>query len=381
MEQAIDEILAREDASVAPAPGIALRIASLLDERDFSTCELVRLAWSDPGVASKVLAAAGERGKETPASMHDAIEGIGERALLGIARRVARCAGAAAAGPFATLRSVAWRGAISSAMVSRGLARARGLDAEAAWLCGLLHDVGRVVAIAAVEKLCAGARAAAGTAARCEGLVERWHVSLGLSTAARLRFPRAVKDAIARHHAARLDPNRSPELVRVVRSADAIARIVWERPGEVGDDAAMAELTNLEAERVAPMIAGLRPAVAALERVPHRGSRLATAAGGLRGTFHLHESKGPGVRLRIAGREYAAVGIAPHLLHVAGPAPLGESALLEVEVIERSGLVFHARVLLGWPEGDRFGAILMPFALGGRMPVEWSGCVPVGANA
>ena len=49
----------------------------------------------------------------------------------------------------------------------------------------------------------------------------------------------------------------------------------------------------------------------------------------------LHEVKGDGLRLRVAGREYTAVGFAPHQLLVAGPAPLGEGALLEVEVLDR----------------------------------------------
>jgi hypothetical protein len=43
--------------------------------------------------------------------------------------------------------------------------------------------------------------------------------------------------------------------------------------------------------------------------------------------------------------------------------------------------VFHARVLLTWAEGERFGAILMPFALAGPATLDWKGRVPVGATA
>ena len=53
-----------------------------------------------------------------------------------------------------------------------------------------------------------------------------------------------------------------------------------------------------------------------------------------------------------------------------------------MELLERRGLVFHARVLLAWSEGEeRFGAILMPSALAGPATLDWKGRVPVGAPA
>jgi putative nucleotidyltransferase with HDIG domain len=377
VERAIADVVERDEVVVPPERGIALGIAALLEGRDVPVDAVARLVSADPGLAGAVLSAASALDGEAPASLPRAIERIGAGALLDLAREAVHGV-PAVPGPLAAPRRSAWRNAAACAIVSRELARSRGLDPEAAWACGLLHDVGRAAALAAIERLAAGARVA-GPATRWDALVDRWHVSLGLSLAARLRLPREVSDAIALHHGEGLDPARSPELVRVVRTAAAVVRALWDDPAADEDGLAVAELTDAEADHLATLLLALPSTVSALE-----GSFAADAAApgdAAADGATLHESKGEGVRLRLAGREYAAVGVAPHQLVVSGPAPLGEGALLEVELLERRGLVFHARVLLAWSEGERFGAILMPFAVAGPATLDWKGRVPVCASS
>ncbi len=378
VERAIADILARDEVVVPAERAVALGISALLDARDVAVDDLARLASADPGVAAAVLAAAAAlAGGVAPASLPLAIARIGDGGLLEVAREAARGL-PHAPGPLATERRAAWRTAAACALVSRELARARGVDLDAAWACGLLHDVGRLAALAAIERLAAGARVPV-AGAGWEAVVERWHVSLGLSLAERLRLPREVADAIALHHGDRLDPARSPELVRIVRTAGAVVRALWDDPAADEDAVAIADLSEEEAEHLAPLVVALPSTVSALER---GAAREAPSAGAEDvGGAPLHESKGEGIRLRVAGREYAAVGVAPHQLVVSGSAPLGEGALLEVELLERRGLVFHARVLLGWADGASFGAILMPCALAGPAALDWDGRVPVGASA
>ena len=378
VERAIADLVARDEVVVPPERGVALGIAALLDGQDVAVDSVARLVSADPGLAASALAAAGGLdAREAPASLPRAFERIGDHALLDLARDASRGV-PAERGPLAARRRSAWRSAAACAIVSRELARLRGLDLDAAWVCGLLHDVGRVAALAAIERLAAGARVV-GAATRWDALVERWHVSLGLSLAARLRLPREVADVIALHHGEGLDPERSPELVRIVRTAGAIVRALWEDPPAEEDALAVDDLEEDEAEHLAMLVVALPAAVSALER--GSGARELRLAGTPGERPALHESRGEGVRLRLAGREYAAVGVAPHQLVVSGPAPLGEGALLEVELLERRGLVFHARVLLAWADGERFGAILMPLALAGPATLDWKGRVPVGASA
>lgn len=379
VERAIGEVVARDQVVVPPERGIALGLAALLEQEDVPVDAVVRLVSADPGLVAAVLSAAGALDEAPPpASLPRAIERVGARVLLALARGAIRGV-AAERGPLAPRRRAAWRGAAACAIVSRELARMRGVDPEAAWVCGLLHDVGRAAGLAAIEHLTSGARVVGGTA-RWEALVERWHVSLGVSLAMRLELPREVADVIALHHGEGLDPARSPELVRIVRTAGALVRGLWDDPPAEEDALAVGDMTDEEGEHVAALLLALPSAVSGLERGP-AGDAPPRAEPDVGEGPALHESKGEGVRLRVAGREYAAVGVAAHQMIVSGPAPLGEGALLEVELLERRGLVFHARVLLAWAEGDRFGAILMPFALAGPATLDWKGRVPVGATA
>lgn len=383
IERAIGELLARGEARARPSAAVARRLAALLPGGDFAIADVIRLVSSDPGTAAQVLAAAAARsGGEAPASIPLAVERIGEAELLRIARDAAASEAEDVRGPFAAFRRAAWRDALGAAIVCRELAVARGLDGDEAWLCGLLHDVGRLAAVSAVERLAAGTRV--GQAApgwRWERLVDRWHVSLGASVASALGFPRAVLDAIFLHHGVQVAAGRSAELVRIVRTGDAVVGLLADRPASSGDAEALEDLTDAEAERLAPVIAALPSVLGALERAPAPAPSAEGAEAGHSEAPPLHESKGPGVRLRMAGREYTAASVGPHQLIVFGPAPLGEGALVEVEQIEGRGVVFHARVLLAWQDGERFGAIVMPFSVSGPTVLEWKGAVPVGATA
>jgi putative nucleotidyltransferase with HDIG domain len=379
VEQAIGEIVERGEVAIAPWRGVAARIAALLGGRDVAMDELARLVSADPALSVQVLSAASARGRgKGPATLPQAIARIGEAELLRIAREAARGA-SAPRGPLDEQQRAAWRRSVACAVLCRELARLREIDPDEAWLCGLLHDVGRTACLSAIERLASGARLANAAGGRWDGLVDRWHVSLGVSLAVGLGLPRAVADVIALHHGVLLDPARSPEMVRMVRTTGAIVRVLWGDPAASGDEPAVGDLRRREAARLAPAVAALSAAVEVLERVPAPGPAGPGAAPGE--PSPLHESKGAGVRLRLAGREYVAVSVGPQQLIVSGPAPLGEGALLEVELLERRGLVFHARVLLSWSEDDRFGAILMPFALAGPATLDWQGQVPIGATA
>lgn len=376
VEAAIGELMARGEVRIAPWRGIAWRIRALLEHGDFALDHLVHLASADPAVAARVLAEAARAGGAAPASLPLAVARIGHGALLAIAREAAR---ACERGPLDGLRRAAWRAAVGSALLSRALARARGLDGDAAWLCGLLHDVGGLAGLAAVERLSAGARFQRGPSPHWERCLERWHVPLGLSLAAQHGLPAEVVDAISLHHSPSADLARSRELVRVVRTADAVLRALGEAAADPQDEEAIAALTEDEATRLAPALVVLPRTLAALEaREPAReapGPGVGPLAAPVR------ERRGEGVRLRLAGAEYVATGVAPHQLVVRGAAPLGEGAVLEVEPLDRRGAPFHARVLLSWAEGARFGAVLAPFALGWPAVVAWEGRAPLGARA
>ncbi len=357
VQRAFADVFERGGAVAEPSPPIALQVARLLRHGDWAIPEMARLAAADPAIAVEVLCTpAARRGCGRSASISRALERIGDRGLAAIAKNVALGAETVAAGPFAALRRSAWRDALAAAMLSRDLARMRGISGDDAYACGLLHDLGRILGLSLVERLAAGARTGDGDLLGWPTLVSSWHTVLGAEFAARRGLPPAVIDAIALHHSAAPEPPRSPALVRIVRTVDAILRVIGEEEPGPEDLVALSDLSAEEAERIGDARSGVSARIDALDVRP--GDVGAVSAQG--GT-----SRGGTVVLRIAGRDHAAIGFARNELMVTGPAPLGEGALVEVERFEPPGAAFHARVALSWTEGDTHRAILVPIALSG----------------
>jgi len=372
LESSLGDALFRSEPEIPPASATVRAVAELQARGDLTVPELRRWAFADPAVAVELLAAAnGVVGLDPVVTLPAAEARIGEAAFVRVVREVVERGRSRPAGPLALSIERAWRSAIVAAMLCRELARDRGVDPEEAYVCGLLHDAGRLAALAAFERLVAGMRAAAETSPRrWEVLAERWHVALGTALAERHFLPRPILDALAFHHPDRTKVANPSALLRLVQGVSSLAGVVA-RDVEPSPAIEVAGLGDDEADRV----------VSALERIqehiaPHPATNASPEA-----PLPLRESRGNGLLLRIAGREYVAGGFARHQLLVAGPAPLGEGALLEVEVLDRRRAPFHARVLTVWSDGARFGAILLPLGLSGPSLAEIGGTLPAGPKA
>jgi HD-like signal output (HDOD) protein len=368
LERLLTEALVQDEPLVPPSPPLASAIASLdRGADDLRLDHLGQLAIADAAVAIELLAGA----RHAPA-LPDAAARAGDAALLELARAAA--GRAPAAGPLRPLRDRAWRLSVVSALLCRELAGARGLPEGEAYAAGLLHGAGTLVALSAFERLAAGARPARAVAlSTWQRLAERWAAPLGLALAERRRLPAPIAEAMASRQPAP-GAGVAPPLVRLVRTVDAVVAVLsgGRDPGEA---VALADLSDAEASLLARALPAAEAYVARLERLAPRRSPRARVA-----DAPARERNGRGPRLWLAGREYAAVGFAPHQLLVTGPAPLGEGALLQVEVLDGRS-AFHARVLTAWAEGDRFGAILVPFGLSGPALADFGGVIPAGGAA
>jgi HDOD domain len=366
-----DALLCQDPVAPASSP-LAHAVAALDGGGDLRLDHLARLVVTDPAAAADLLASAPRAGE---LSLADAAQRAGDAVLLRIARDAVRAA--PPAGPLASLRDRAWRTSVVSALLCRELARARGLDRDVAYACGLLHRIGAVAALAAFERLAAGARPArAVPLSTWQRLADRWRVPLGLAFAQGRRLPVEVTDAISCCGCDGEESLPRSPILAVVRSVDALVAVLGGvDPADAIDLARLsdpeADLLSLALDRSEAYLDGL----ARLAPPPAGAGEPRSPASSLR------ERKGTGVRLRLAGREYAGVGFAAHQLLVSGPAPLWEGVLLEVEVLDRRRRAFHARVLVAWAEGDRFGALLVPFGLSGPALADMRGVLPVGAEA
>jgi putative nucleotidyltransferase with HDIG domain len=384
LDEAIADLLARGEVEFPPYPAIALKIAALVRGGDFGLDELARLVTSDQSLASDVLRVANSAvyslGAAT-ASIPQAVSRIGAAELSRIALASALGVTALARGPLAVLRRRTWRDALSASLLCRELARARNLQPEDAFTCGLLHDFGRVIAIGAIERISGGAQPGRPMSAQFwSAVVDRHHVAMGVTLAGRWELPQVIQDAIALHHEETSEKAALPEMLEIVRIVDPLVQLLRDRSYLQAGLQAVQALSEEDGEALRRTLRSLPTFLASFEREPSGESTL------LEHPERPVPAQKPRpedsrVRFRIAGQEYDATGFGPHQLFVRGPAPLPEEMLLEVEALHVPGVVFHARVLLCWPEGNQCGALLMPFALTGPALLHWQGLVPAGGAA
>ena len=216
---------------IPPYPSIALRLQGIVDEGNFGLADLARIVAADAVVTATVLRLANSgyyRGTARLTALPDAISRIGAQELCRVALAASLGSTVGAHGPLAGLRRSTWRQALGSALVSQVLGPLRRLGAQQSFLCGLLHDFGRVVAIASLEEVLV---AQPGTLAEADWIeiVDRLHVELGTLMSARWNLPDLLVEVIAGHHEPPLAGN-SRAFIELVCSADEVVMLMEDCP-------------------------------------------------------------------------------------------------------------------------------------------------------
>lgn len=230
-------------------PRVVRRLISQLRDPGASIIELVDELEQEPQLAARTLRIANSpyyAGRRSLASLRDAVTIIGTDTL----RTLVISGGLEAvfvAVPGVNLRQF-WLDATVTAKAARSLARLAGADAEAAFLAGLLHNVGHLMLCqafaATLPAALAGARSARGAelAALEREACGLDHAQVSAAWLDELGFPASVVDAVAHH----LDADVAPgTLAPVLALATQVAASI-----EAGDNAERA-LHKLDAGLVA----------------------------------------------------------------------------------------------------------------------------------
>lgn len=225
------EALQRCLGNLAPLPQAILDALEALRDESLGSEACAQMLGHDPALAARALRLAnsafyGVPGRVT--TLRDAVHLLGRRTLSSLLT-VALLAPQAATrlGPPLSAATF-WRHALGAAFAARGLAEALHADAELAFVTGLLHDIGRLTLAAHFpDELQSAIRLAQGND---QGITEvedeqlgTSHVQVGAMVTLHWRFPPAVAQAIASHHAPQAASDGRASLADVVHVADAMA--------------------------------------------------------------------------------------------------------------------------------------------------------------
>ena len=192
------EIVAAADA-IEPLPASLTRLLRLMNDNAFEMTDLVETLTHDPTLAGDVLGRANSTASGSRrhiGDLREAVTRIGTREVVAIAMRRAVKSQFNVALPAHGLDADdLWRHSVTTAFFTKEIARSRRRNVETAFLCGLLHDVGKVVLLGSLTPADLGAPEAELVAA-----LDEHHVSAGLLLAEEWRLPAPVVESIRWHH-------------------------------------------------------------------------------------------------------------------------------------------------------------------------------------
>jgi HD-like signal output (HDOD) protein len=189
---------------VPPFPAAVMKLSAVIQRPTHSVEDVVDVVQQDPALAASVLRVANSvyyRRDEPVTGLKRAIVRIGEKELSHLVMAAGLSRAALAAGPLSALRRQVWHEALLGATFSEVVARSLDHNPEEHFVLGLLHDVGRLVAVVTLEKLLEGSKTEPRPSEEWWAVVEQYHVELGLVLAARWGLPAVVSDVISQHHA------------------------------------------------------------------------------------------------------------------------------------------------------------------------------------
>jgi len=239
-----------------PYPAIALRLQQLAADERCTTQHLCATIRADAALVTALLrnanvAAFGGACQAT--TLERAVQRLGVRHMLRIALAQSVGAVVSASGTFVLLRRDIWRRSLLAARVAAELAPARGVDPDAAFIAGLLHDIGAIAVLVGLEDL--HVELPTLPASQWRTFVDRLQPRFGAVLADRWKLPEAIAHAV--QHCFSVDRYAGPHAALVELTATAVCAItILERTPAAGvaQLRVLSEISAEERERVGALL-------------------------------------------------------------------------------------------------------------------------------
>lgn len=184
-------------------PEVAGKVVTLSQDPESDAAKLAQLIQSDQALAGHVMHIANSAAYSPNASLvslQQAITRLGMNLISDIALAASISAKMFKAPGYEAHINYIWRHALATALWGKEIARVCRRNVEATFLCGLLHSIGRPVAIQCLLEL-AKKNDVQLTAQDVQLLEEKYHTPVGIAVAQRWQMPQIVCESIEFFHA------------------------------------------------------------------------------------------------------------------------------------------------------------------------------------
>jgi putative nucleotidyltransferase with HDIG domain len=208
-------------------PGVAMEVTSAAAREDTDARVLAEILKRDPAMAAHVLRIVNSPVYSPRAqivSLQQAVGRVGSAKIREIALIIACRTGVYKVKGYEAEVDQVFKHSVATALLAQEIARQTRNNVEEAFLCGLLHDVGRPVLLQALLEV---ARERTAPRAGLLSLVSELHCRAGASLATAWALPESVSQAILNHHAARSEHAAS---VHITALADVLSHALLDSP-------------------------------------------------------------------------------------------------------------------------------------------------------
>jgi putative nucleotidyltransferase with HDIG domain len=210
-------------------PGVAMEVTKVAAQDSTDARAIAELLRKDQAMAVHVLRVVASpvySGRTQIVSLQQAVARLGVQKIREIALAIAFRVGVFKLKGYEAEVASMFQHSIGAAMFAQEVARVARRNVEDAFMCGLLHDVGRPVILQALVKILSEQRLAVPRSAVVAATGDI-HAELGGMLAESWDLPDAVGAAI-RHHHSLSPPDAHLTIVRITALADELSRFLFE---------------------------------------------------------------------------------------------------------------------------------------------------------
>ena len=200
-EQALEERIESGTVQLPLLPRVATQVLSLVNDPDSDAAKFAALIHQDQALAAHVLRIANSPAympRVPIVSLQHAVSMLGISLLSEIAFTVSLKAGTFQAPGFEKDLELMWWHAVASGAYSKEVAKLKRNNLESAYICGLLHAVGKPIVLNTCVKLAKELNVPLDPPA-VQTLVAGYHVRYGLLVAEKWGLPAQVRETIAHY--------------------------------------------------------------------------------------------------------------------------------------------------------------------------------------
>ncbi len=227
LPETVRKLLASQPIELPIFHPVALKLQRMLSDYDFTVDEVAQVANEDQSLASQMLKMANSpmyMGRTKVATIKEAVIRLGAQQVINIAIAASQASAHASENPaLNSYMQELWLHSHGAALGARWLAHNCGMRgiADEIYLAALLHDVGKLYLVKAIERLVkAGVISSMFDEDLIMEIFEAMHVEQGYRLMQHWNFPSMYCDVIRDHHLEEWDPvNKMLAIVRFVNQA------------------------------------------------------------------------------------------------------------------------------------------------------------------